>query len=223
MLIQLLKNYTNQFADVITFNNKQLYLFDFSKNNKELTDAVIKDTESLSDYINKKLNANHAQIGYGGYLENRVIYKRSEHFGGDTATSRTIHLGLDLWCDAGEPVFSPYDAKIHSFQNNNNFLDYGATIILEHQIEEIRFYTLYGHLSYDSLKDIEVGQLVKKGQKIAELGKPSENGDWPPHLHFQIISDMEGHRGDFPGVCSPTEQEKFAALCPNPNLIVNIC
>ncbi len=222
MLTNFLKQNKTIFADVINFENKKLYKFDFSENNKELIFDVIKDTNSLSRYINSTLKNNNADIGYGGYMENRAIYKKSEHFGGNAENSRTIHLGTDIWCNAGEPVFSPCNAKIHSFKNNNNFGDYGPTIILEHKIKNVVFYTLFGHLSINSLNNIEVNQSVKKGQKIAELGNDTENGNWPPHLHFQIISDMKENFGDFPGVCTIAEKPKFVEICPNPNFILNI-
>ncbi|MEP6913389.1 MAG: response regulator, partial [bacterium] len=46
------------------------------------------------------------------------------------------------------------------------------------------------------------------------------NGDWPPHLHFQIIEDMRVHEGDYPGVCSISERAKYLNNCPNPDLIL---
>ena len=67
--------------------------------------------------------------------------------------------------------------KIHSFKNNSNFGDYGPTIVIEHEIEFLKFYTLYGHLSTKSLNQIEIGQQFNRGDKIAELGIPAENGD----------------------------------------------
>ncbi|MEA3452285.1 MAG: peptidoglycan DD-metalloendopeptidase family protein [Bacteroidota bacterium] len=222
MLQNILKQNTGVFHKVINFENKKLYKFDFSENNKELTSDVIKDSRSLSDYINSTLRNNNADIGYGGYVENRAIYKKSEHFGGNAENSRTIHLGIDIWCNVNEPVFSPNEAKVHSFKNNSNFGDYGATIILKHKIENVIFYTLYGHLSLKSLDNIEVNQVIMKGEKIAEIGNEKENGNWPPHLHFQIISDMQNYFGDFPGVCTVAEKSKFIKLCPNPNLILNI-
>jgi peptidoglycan LD-endopeptidase LytH len=42
------------------------------------------------------------------------------------------------------------------------------------------------------------------------------NGDWPPHLHFQLITDMMGNTGDFPGVCLPEEKQAYKVLCPDP-------
>lgn len=100
--------------------------------------------------------------------------------------------------------------------------DYGPTIILEHQIENITFHTLYGHLSLDSLKDKKVGNFVQKGQQIATLGLPLINGDYAPHLHFQIIMDMENKIGDYPGVCNSNTLAFYLQNCPDPNLLLKI-
>jgi hypothetical protein len=62
------------------------------------------------------------------------------------------------------------------------------------------FYTLYGHLSLDSL-DLTLGAVYKKGQQIATLGDSAVNGDYSPHLHFQVIKNMGTKVGDYPGVC----------------------
>lgn len=222
MLVKILEKQKNKFNCVIDIEDKKLYKFDFSVNNKELTSKDIESTDSLSKYINSTLRNNNADIGYGGYMENRVIYQKSKHFGENAENSRTIHLGIDIWSKVGEPVYSPLDGKIHSFKYNDNFGDYGATIILEHEVESVKFHTLYGHLSLKSLDNLEVNQLVVKGQKIAELGDETENGNWPSHLHFQIISDMKEYFGDYPGVCNINEKSDFIELCPNPNLILNI-
>jgi len=150
-----------------------------------------------------------------------MVYRRSRHFDGD-GEPRSIHLGIDIWLEAYTPVYTPLDAKVHSFANNDNFGDYGATIILQHELEGIPFYTLYGHLSLASLSDLKEGKSYKAGDKIAEIGADPENGHWPPHLHFQLITDMLDKKGDFYGVAPPSEKEAYAKLCPDPNLLLNI-
>jgi murein DD-endopeptidase MepM/ murein hydrolase activator NlpD len=69
------------------------------------------------------------------------------------------------------------------FYFNAGFGDYGPTIILEHHIET--FYTLYGHLSLDSLDNIEIGTVYKK-QQIALLGDSAVNGDYSPICIFKL-------------------------------------
>ncbi|MDX5345953.1 MAG: peptidoglycan DD-metalloendopeptidase family protein, partial [Hymenobacteraceae bacterium] len=146
-------------------------------------------------------------------------YERSTLFEGSDQY-RSIHLGVDIWADAGTEVLAPLDGKVHSFRDNNNFGDYGPTLILEHQLENKIFYTLYGHLSRSSLIGLVEDNVFRKGERIGWIGNYPENGNWPPHLHFQIITDMEGRKGDFPGVVAKQEREKYQQLCPDPNLIV---
>jgi len=130
--------------------------------------------------------------------------------------------GLDIWCEAGTTILAPLDGKVHSFKNNTNFGDYGPTIILEHTLNEITFFTLYGHLSLSSISNITVGTQVAKGSVIATLGESSVNGDYAPHLHFQIIKDLEDWKGDYPGVSNRKEIRTYLDNCPDPDLLLKI-
>ena len=67
-----------------------------------------------------------------------------------------------------------------------------------------------------------MGDIVKKGERIATLGLPPINGDYAPHLHFQIIIDMEGKVGDYPGVCSEKTLPFYKSNCPDPNILLKI-
>jgi len=140
--------------------------------------------------------------------------------GGQGAEPRRLHLGIDIWGKPYTKVMAPLDGIVHSFAFNNAFGDYGATIILTHNLDGEAFHTLYGHLSLNSIKNINEGDRIKRGDVFAEFGIPFENGQWPPHLHFQLIIDMEGMKGDYPGVCKFSEREKYLANCPDPDLIL---
>ena len=199
---------------------KELMLLDLSSTNSALKNMSLANTKEFDSFILQLLEENKASVAVGGYLEHRVIYRRSDLFQGDD--SRFIHLGIDIWAPTYSPVYAPLDGTVHSFKDNEGFGDYGPTIILEHQLEDFHFYTLYGHLSKRSLEKIKQGQEIKKGENFTELGPFPENGDWPAHLHFQIMMELEGRAGDFPGVASPSELEKYKMLCPDPNLILNI-
>jgi len=219
---ETIKQNSFKYAPIFQFELSKASCFelDFSVNNKELYEIELSDTNVLSEYIKGKLNKNNKSIGIGGYLENRLIYKRSEHFGSGK-DSRSIHLGIDIWSKEGTPIFTFADSVVHSFKINDNFGDYGPTIILKHKIENQVFYTLYGHLSISSLNNLYEGKKIPKNHEFATLGNSDENGNWPPHLHFQIITDMQNKKGDFYGVCSPSEIDKYQLICPNPNLILN--
>jgi murein DD-endopeptidase MepM/ murein hydrolase activator NlpD len=200
-------------------NHDQLLPLDFTVANTELTDEILDNTDLFSAWVNGKLIDNNARYGIGGYDEHRTIYSRSAHFN-NGEEARRLHLGVDIWGPAGTTIYNFYDATVQSFANNNNFGDYGATIILAYEIGGFKFNALYGHLSLASLTGLEEGKFISAGAKIAVLGAKEENGYWPPHLHFQLIENMEGLKGDYPGVCRFSEREKYLANCPDPNLIL---
>ena len=184
---------------------------DFSVKNTELNASIFSSLPIFCDYVASKLAG---KIGYGGYLEHRIVYEAHENFATDAANFRNIHLGMDFWTTAGTSVYVPLDGVVHSFQINEGSGNYGPTIILYHPAEKI--YSLYGHLANDDLKHLKVGDVIAAGQILCHLGDPSENGGWPPHLHFQLIRDMQHYYGDYPGVCSKRDVDFYTNNCPNP-------
>jgi murein DD-endopeptidase MepM/ murein hydrolase activator NlpD len=198
----------------------RLYQFDFTSANKELTSSLLSDTDLFSEWVAGKLKSEGCRYGIGGYNEHRTIYERSEHFDG-LEEPRRLHLGTDIWAAAGTPVYACSDAVVHSFRFNDHYGDYGATIILKHKLEGSEFYVLYGHLSLSSLQGLKEGLHIAKGANFAAFGKKEENGYWPPHLHFQVIKDMQGFKGDYPGVCQFSKRDAYLLNCPNPAFILN--
>lgn len=223
-LKEILHEHRSGFASVTPFvlNTKRLCYLDLSDDNRVLTVEKIADNDSFQQYIHEFMQAENADVAIGKYNEDRTIYRKSEHFTPRGEEPRSIHLGVDLWLEAGTAISAPLAGKVHSFRNNDNYGDYGPTIILEHVLQGTVFYTLYGHLSIDSLKHIHQGQYIEKGKTFCYLGKPLENGKWPSHLHFQVIADMMGKKGDFPGVAKASEAEDYLSLCPDPGLILGI-
>lgn len=200
----------------IDLNADNVTRLDFTENNPLLVPQDLLDTAIFNNTVNKMLREKNALFGIGGYMENRVIYRRSYRFD-HLNESRSIHLGIDIWAPEGVPVFAPIAGKLHSCHDNEGFGDYGPTIILEHELDGEIFFTLYGHLSRKSLEGLTKPKTFAKGEKLGEIGPFPENGDWPPHLHFQVMTDMQGMKGDFPGVCKPSEKEAYQHLCLDPN------
>ncbi len=231
--VERLQKSKNQFAKTVLFDGTKdkLLLMNFTASNTLLTTAILNDTETFCTYINQQLANTNALYGIGGYDEHRTIYARSEVFGTSPQPlykregqeePRRLHVGIDIWGKAGTCVFAPLGGIVHSYAFNNAYGDYGATIILQHQLEAVTFYTLYGHLSLADIEHLRKGKFISQGELLAHFGEPNENGHWPPHLHFQIIMDMEGKEGDYPGVCKLSEGEKYLANCPNPDLILGM-
>lgn len=201
---------------------KDYIAFDLSATTTDQMDLPLTDSKAFEEFVENYFSVNQAKVAYGGYLEHRNLYKRSTVFKDIDIEERNIHIGLDLWIKAGTAVLAALDGVIHSFQNNLSLGDYGPALILEHEIEGETFYTLYGHLSLESLQGKAEGQKVSKGEVIGTLGAPPVNGDYAPHLHFQIIKDLQGKKGDYPGVCAKSDIDFYKKNCPDPNLLLKI-
>lgn len=195
-------------------------VIDLSNQNQVLSQLDFVDVRQLAGYVDKLLCHHDKNFAIGGYLENRLIYRRSGIFSAQADNFRNIHLGIDIWARPGMAVYCPMEGVIHSFQDNIGFGNYGPTIILEHQLQGKRLYSLYGHLSRSDLSGLKSGSNLKSGAKIGHLGQVEENGNWPPHLHFQLIWDLENNWGDYPGVCREEDLSFYGANCPNPNLVI---
>jgi murein DD-endopeptidase MepM/ murein hydrolase activator NlpD len=216
-----LNNPVHKTGKIVDFDplSDRLLGFDFTANNTALNPDILNDTGHFSAWVSGQLTAAGARYGIGGYGEHRTIYSRSRHF--DTAeTPRRLHLGVDIWGPAGTPVYNFYEATVHSFGFNDNFGDYGATIILQYALDGLEFYALYGHLNLASLSGLEEGQHISAGQQFARFGLAAENGYWPPHLHFQLIINLQGNKGDYPGVCTFEERTQYLQNCPDPALLL---
>jgi murein DD-endopeptidase MepM/ murein hydrolase activator NlpD len=224
ILQERLKAHSHTFHKLVDFNavKEKLVHLDFTNTNKELGEIDLTNTETFSAYVEGKLKKEKAKFGIGGYNELRDLYERSIVFDSSGVEPRRLHIGIDIWGEEGTKVYAPLGGMVHSYGFNNNFGDYGATLVLLHQLDTITFYTLYGHLSLDDIARVTEFQYVIRGQVIGHFGKAEENGNWPPHLHFQIIKDMEEYKGDYPGVCKASEKEKYLSNCPDPDLILNM-
>ena len=183
------------------------------------------ETPALSAAIGHELWLAHASVGVGRYDEPRLLYTSPLFGESDSPVDerRTVHLGIDLFLEAGSNVRAPLEGTVHTIANNSAPLDYGPVVILRHQAGDAgEFFTLYGHLSQESVAQISIGQPIPKGQVFAKIGGVSENGGWPPHLHFQIIVDLLELNEKFPGVARASERAIWTDLCPDPNLLLGI-
>lgn len=176
-------------------------------------------------YLKERIKAKGKSIGYGGFLEERGLYRGSARF--QNGAERNIHLGLDIWASAGMAVCSVLSGKLHSVGILRDKGNYGGVVIMEHDYQGKPIYVLYGHLSHDSIKRFlgkyrfreretdkistsliaipEQPVLLPKNFILGKLGVPEENGGYAPHLHFQVIKDLGGFVGDYPGVASKEE------------------
>lgn len=223
-----IRSHADNFASLLDFNLRasSVTILDLSISSPLLSSDPIQNEESkLTPRILQAIHEADANIGVGRYDEARYFYTAPAFATGDNLTDeyRTVHLGMDLFVPANTPIYAPLDGNIFAFADNARHQDYGPVIVLEHKsTERPTFYTLYGHLSRESLNGLTVGKAITKGERFATVGSSDVNGGWSPHLHFQIITDLLDLGCDFPGVACPSQRKVWLSLCPDPNLIVGI-
>jgi 4-aminobutyrate aminotransferase-like enzyme/Ser/Thr protein kinase RdoA (MazF antagonist) len=203
--------------------SEKIHVFDLGVGSTEIPGPdVVEDVSRFTEHLFSRMAGEGARLGIGRYDEARVLYT-TEAFRPKNGEPRTIHLGIDLFVDAGTEIHAPLAGRVHSFAFNDALLDYGPTILLEHETKEgDRFHTLYGHLSLDSLEGLRPGAPVSRGEKIGRVGDFPVNGNWPPHLHFQIVLDLLDREGDFPGVAAPSDRELWLGLSPDPGRLLGL-
>ena len=181
------------------FNNLDLFQFKINQLQKEIPTKIIA----------------------GGYLEPRALYTSTafDKIGNYGRESRCIHLGVDFWLPALTPVHALLDGEVVIAVNNDKEKEYGGLVVLKHTLEDFEFYTLYGHNTVKSATRHKIGDLILKGEKIAELANYPENGNWAPHLHFQIMLSLFDYKNDFPGVAYLKQIDVWKSVCPDPNLL----
>ena len=161
--------------------------------------------------------------GLGSYGEKRSVYETDAFADAASPERRTVHLGIDVFAPAMTPVYAPLAGQVLHVTYNPDYLDYGNTLILQHDAGGVPFYTLYGHLAASLPGLLAVGDIVAPGQLIAHLGDWHENGGWAAHLHFQIMTDMlEQLSGNFFGVGHESLLDVWKDICIDPNLILRI-
>ena len=201
-------------SDLVALNS---YMhIDLSDRNADLN--TIRNQSDLAQYVTDKKKRVNKTFAYGGYGEKRTFYQSQlfQYVG----EARNIHLALDIWAEAGTELFTPLDAEVFSIQYNNKSLDYGHTLILQHFEMGKKFYSLAGHLSASIGQLWKKGDEIKKSQFMAQIGDINKNGGWCPHVHFQLILDLHGNIGDYPGVCSEVDKEFYFNNCPDPTPLI---
>ncbi len=179
--------------------------------------------KELDARIARVLAEHDAHIGVGGYDEARLIYHWPKEPQG--VEPRTIHIGLDVSAKPGTPLFAPLDGVVHGVENADGYHDYGPVIVLRHETTDeppVEFFTLYGHLSVDSLHGLAVGQPIARGTEFARIGEAPTNGHWWAHVHIQVIVDMLDVPCNVNGASRASQRRVWKSLCPNPNLLLGI-
>ena len=201
-------------------------VFDLSVGSRLLgADPAALETAALTETLWREMKAAGVDVGVGRYDEARPIYTTAAFASGGRPTDehRTVHLGIDLFVPPGSAVHAPLAGTVHCLADNAAAKDYGPLVVLRHATGDgTPFFTLYGHLGPSCLERLVVGQKVVRGERIAEVGAPPGNGDWAPHLHLQLITDLLELDRDYPGVAFASRRDVWRSLSPDPNVLLGI-
>jgi murein DD-endopeptidase MepM/ murein hydrolase activator NlpD len=176
--------------------------------------VALPDIYDVIDLTGKIENVRMSEFSVGKYDEDRDGYD-TELF----SSGRRVHIGLDIGGPVGTAITSVADGVVAFSGYNAADGDYGHTVIVHHEVGGEDLWILYGHLDAASTEYCTAGRKVKSGETIAWFGDESENGGWPPHLHFQL-SLVEPHTHDLPGVVHPDDRERALADFPDPRLVL---
>lgn len=183
------------------------------------------ETGPLGRLIDDEMARAGATVGIGRWNEARPIYLGPAFSEGDHSIDehRTIHLGLDLFAEAGTPLHAPLDAVVDAVADNAGYKDYGPVVLLRHEPEDApSFLTLWGHLDVEVLDRLQPGDRLRAGERVGDVGAPPRNGDWPPHLHLQLVVDGLDFGHDLPGVAPARERSTWKAWFPDPSVLCGL-
>jgi 4-aminobutyrate aminotransferase-like enzyme/Ser/Thr protein kinase RdoA (MazF antagonist) len=182
------------------------------------------DLELFQFKIEKLQKEYSTKLIAGGYLEPRPLYTSSEYdnIGNYGRERRTVHLGIDFWLPKNTPVHTLFDSEVVIAVNDAGDKEYGGLVVLKHDFDNLSFFTLYGHLSVASVIAHTVGDKLKAGDRIGILGDYPENGNWAPHLHFQVMLSVLDYTNDFPGVAYHSQIDVWKSICPDPNSLFKL-
>ncbi len=226
-IIRWLEQNRHQFARVCDFDLSdpiKLLTIDLSVDGSDMQDVdASTSTAEFSEHLFRKIQNEGANVGIGRYLERRSLYKSDRFVTDNSMEQRDIHLGIDLFMPADEPIYAPLNGKVEAFANNSDRYDFGPVVILRHDTDDgIPLWTLYGHLSEQSLDQLRVGQAIEQGGLVGWVGNYPNNGDWPPHLHFQLLTTLLGMGIGIHGVATTGQLDVWESISPDPNLILGI-
>ncbi len=200
---------------------KSILIWHLDDNSQGWLDLTPFNTIAATKHSHRLMKKHQATIAIGRYGEKRPTTYTQPLFQTANKENRNIHLGLDFTVPEATPIYAPLAGEVFSVANHQTPGDYGPTLILKHKFDNLIFYTLYGHLSTQILQ-YNQKQHFEKGEIIATVGSSDINGQWTPHLHFQIILHLDEGMNNYPGTCTEAESSHYLTQCPNPNLLLKI-
>jgi len=139
--------------------------FEFTQADREHMDLIWPvETRSISS-------------AWGPRMRSKVIRVKN-HNKKKRVRYRGSHKGVDLNAPSGTSVFAAMDGQVVAVGRQRQ---YGNFVTIDHGNGVV---THYGH---HRINLVEVGDVVRRGQKIAEVGRTGNATG--PHLHFELRMD----------------------------------
>jgi len=140
-----------------------------------------------------------ASCSYGGWFEDRSILWQGHYM----APHCAFHLGVDFNVPEKSRVYSPAEARVvEVWHDEDTRGGWGGRIVLE---VRPRLYLLLAHLGTIRVR---LNAHLRAGQLVGSVGGPTNNGNWFPHLHAQMIRGSFDHIDGY-GEFSVRNQRKF--------------
>ena len=151
--------------------------------------------EEIGHEVDRLLSRVEFQADYLSVVESALMDKRVAHnrlptvlpvnalwnasaFGWRTdpfTQQRAMHEGVDFSAEVGTPIFASASGVVIAAENHP---EYGNLLEIDHGND---YTTRYAHAS---ALNVQLGQLVKRGQNIAKVGSTGRSTG--PHLHFEV-------------------------------------
>lgn len=188
----------------------------------ESRDARPLSMGELSDQVERVARSVESRADYLDVVESELLSARvrttllpqntpvSEGFVGSGFGTRVdpfsgqmaMHAGLDFAAPVGTPVFAAAGGVVSSAEFNPA---YGNVVVIDHGN---KLQTLYAHASRIHVR---VGEIVRKGQQIAEVGTTGRSTG--SHLHFEVhVNGVPQNPARF--LSRQAEDSPLAALNP---------
>jgi len=224
-VVRWLEKNAHDFAPIVRpgVAKPKVAVFDFSASGPEAAQWASLDSAEAEARIAAQIGSERAAFGIGLYGEDRGIYQGDAYQTSVEGARRSVHLGVDIFAPVHEPVSAPFAGKVAFIHDDAVPYGFGPTLLLEHEIDGgVRFWTLYGHLSRESVAKLSEGQSIAKGEVFATFGAAEENGSWAPHLHFQIVTDHLGLGGQMHGVGVRDQWQVWREVSPDPSVVLGL-
>ncbi|MBO7459361.1 MAG: M23 family metallopeptidase [Bacteroidales bacterium] len=144
------------------------------------------------------------------------IYRISSHYGYRTDPFykvQKLHSGIDFAGPIGTHIYCTGDGVVEKVQLGNT--GYGNNIIVNHGYG---YKTRYAHINKSYVK---VGQKVKRGEYIADMGNSGKST--APHLHYEVIKNDKAINpvNFFFNDLTPEEYDKIIELSEKPSMTMD--